>query len=71
MCKYETPRGTKMIMDVPPLARLHRGDPNKPLFITEGARKADSITSRGYCCIALLGVWNWRGTNDHGGKTVL
>ena len=23
------------------------------------------------CCIALLGVWNWRGTNDKGGKTAL
>jgi hypothetical protein len=23
------------------------------------------------CAIALLGVWNWRGTNDHGGKALL
>jgi hypothetical protein len=41
------------------------------LFITEGARKADAAAARGLCCIALLGVWNWRGTNAKGGTTVL
>src|SRR5262249_49947749 len=47
------------------------GDPKRPLFITEGARKADSAVSRGLCCVELFGVWNWRGTNDDGGKTAL
>ena len=27
--------------------------------------------SKGLCCIALLGVWSWRETNEHGGKTAL
>jgi hypothetical protein len=46
-------------------------DPRIPLFITEGCKKADSAASCDLCCIALLGVWNWRGTNNAGGKTAL
>lgn len=69
--KYETPAGTKMALDVPPAVRDQLGDPAIPLYITEGARKADAAVSAGLCCIALLGVWNWRGTNDRGGKMAL
>ncbi|MBW3637598.1 MAG: DUF3854 domain-containing protein, partial [Armatimonadetes bacterium] len=42
-----------------------------PLLITEGVKKADAAISQGACCLAVLGVWNWRGTNEHGGKTTL
>jgi len=38
-----------------------------PLFITEGIPKGDAAVTIGLCCIALLGVWNFRGTNDAGG----
>ncbi len=69
--KYETPSGTRMSLDVPPGIRSKLGDPTVPLFITEGARKADAAVSHGLCCIALLGVWNWRGTNEWGGQTAL
>jgi hypothetical protein len=69
--KYETPSGSRMALDVPPPVRIWLSDPTRPLVITEGARKADAAVSKGLCCIALLGVWNWRGTNDEGGKTVL
>ncbi|MDP9373756.1 MAG: DUF3854 domain-containing protein, partial [Chloroflexota bacterium] len=69
--KYETPAGTRMVLDVPPHARPWLGHPSRPLFVTEGARKADAAVSQGLCCVALLGVWNWRGTNEHGGKTAL
>ena len=34
-------------------------------------RKADALVSIGLCCVALLGVWNFRGTNDAGGKVAL
>src|SRR5439155_22401375 len=40
-------------------------------FITEGARKADAAASHKRCCIALLGVWSWRGTNEWGGTAAL
>jgi hypothetical protein len=69
--KYETPTRTQMVLDVPLLVRHDMGNPAVPLFITEGVRKADAAVSAGLCCIALLGVWNWRGTNEFGGKTVL
>ncbi len=69
--KYETPKGAFMKIDVPPRCHPAIGDPNIDLFITEGVRKADSAASQGLCCVALLGVWNWRGKNNHGGTTAL
>ena len=48
--KYETPSGARMALDVPPAARKHLGNPDRPLFITEGIRKADSAVSHGICC---------------------
>ncbi len=69
--KYETPGGSRMVIDVPLRARALVGDPSILLFITEGIRKADAGVSAGLCTIGLLGVWNWRGTNDEGGKAAL
>lgn len=69
--KYETVAGARMALDVHPHARDQLGDPAIPLWITEGIRKGDAAVSAGLCCIALLGVWNWRGTNALGGKVAL
>jgi hypothetical protein len=69
--KYETLVGSRMTIDVPPSIRHQLGDPSIPLWITEGIRKADAAVSAGLCCIGLLGVWNWRGRNEHGGKVAL
>jgi hypothetical protein len=69
--KYETPSGTRMVLDVHPFAREKLGNPSIPLFITEGLKKSDALVSRGLCAVTLLGVWSWRGTNEHGGKTAL
>src|SRR5215218_2911541 len=69
--KYETPSGSRMTIDVHPYMCDKLGDPSVPLWITEGIKKGDSLTSRGSCTVTLLGVWNWRGTNEHGGKTAL
>ena len=71
LVKYETPGGTRMTIDVPPRIRDQLADPKVPLWVTEGIRKADAAVSAGLCCIALLGVWNWCGTNTLGGKTAL
>jgi len=60
LIKYETPAGTRLALDVPPVVRPLLGDPSRPLLVTEGARKADSAVSRGLCCVALLGVDSWR-----------
>ena len=69
--KYETPFKTRMVLDVHPANREGLGDPAIPLWITEGIRKGDAATTAGLCAIALQGVWNWRGSNDKGGKTAL
>ena len=69
--KYETPHGSRMVLDIPPSALPRLPDPAVPLFVTEAVRKADAAASLGLCCIAVIGVWNWRGTNEFGGKTAL
>lgn len=69
--KYETPGGSRLVIDVPPRVRSQLGDPKVPLWVTEGARKADAAVSAGLCCVALAGVDAWQGTNSSGGKTAL
>ncbi|MCA9420452.1 MAG: DUF3854 domain-containing protein [Nitrospira sp.] len=69
--KYEFPRGSRMALDVPPTVRAMLGDPSLPLWVTEGAKKGDALASQGCCVVSLIGVWNWRGTNENGGKTAL
>jgi hypothetical protein len=69
--KYETPKGSRMILDIHPTVRPLLRDPSVPLFVTEGIKKGDALASRGLCAVALLGVWNWRGMNEVGGKTAL
>ena len=69
--KYETPTGAAMALDVHPFCRESLADPGVPLFVTEGIKKGDALVSRSLYTVALIGVWNWRGTNEHGGKTAL
>ena len=69
--KYETPAGSHMSLDVHPLAKGRAADPKTPLWITEGVKKGDALVTHGLCAVALIGVWNFRGTNDKGGKTAL
>ncbi|MGH3403798.1 MAG: DUF3854 domain-containing protein, partial [Streptosporangiaceae bacterium] len=69
--KYETPGGSRLVLDVPPRIKSQLDDPSIPLWITEGARKADAAVSAGVACISLSGVDAWQGTNSRGGKTAL
>lgn len=57
--KYELPRGSQAIIDVPPLVRSKLADPTAPLFVTEGPLKADAAASCNLVCVALLGVWSY------------
>ncbi|MGI8514507.1 MAG: phage/plasmid primase, P4 family [Acidimicrobiia bacterium] len=59
--KYETKANSNVVLDAPPRVRPHLADPDRPLIITEGPIKADSATSHDLDCIALLGVWSWKG----------
>jgi hypothetical protein len=58
--KYASPKGHTNRLDVHPRNRDKIADPTVGLWITEGIKKADSLTSRGLCVIALTGVFNWR-----------
>jgi Protein of unknown function (DUF3631)/Domain of unknown function (DUF3854) len=57
--KYESPAGIVPTLDVPPRCRDRLHSPHSPLWISEGARKADAATSAGLCCVSLPGVWSW------------
>lgn len=57
--KYEQPAGRPITLDVHP-ANLDRvKDADEPLWVTEGEKKADSLTSQGLCTVALFGVECW------------
>src|SRR5262249_36527028 len=65
--KYEAAAGSKLCVDTPlRLTAPASGglppikDPDVALFVTEGARKADSAVSIGLCCVSLNGVYGWR-----------
>ncbi len=63
--KYMSPKGSTPIADVHPrmLDRVRRG--SEDIFITEGAKTADSMTSRDLPTIMLAGVWNWKVKDTH------
>jgi putative DNA primase/helicase len=69
--KYVSPSGQSNYIDVPPGAARMLDDPKAPLFITEGAKKADCGVLAGLCCVSINGVWGWRGTNKSEGNTAL
>ena len=71
VAKYETKFGQHALLDVPCRVRPLLGDPAVPLLVTEGPLKADAAASAGLACVALLGVWSWRGRNDQDGLVVL
>lgn len=58
--RYASPKGQTNRLDVHPRNASKLTDPKVPLWITEGVKKADSLTSRGQCAIAITGVFNWR-----------
>jgi len=67
--RYESPTGAHAMVDVPPRAAPMLSDPQIPLLITEGAKKADAAASLGLCCVNVTGVWSWRGSNGLAGST--
>jgi putative DNA primase/helicase len=70
--KYETIPGHPVCIDAPRRVHQYLGNPEVPLWITEGAKKVDAALSLGInAVIGLQGVYGWRGTNGDGGKTAL
>lgn len=64
--KYESPKGGTNLIDIPPSVRPLLADSNAPLWVTEGVKKADCAAAHGLACVALAGVWSWRGKVDGG-----
>jgi hypothetical protein len=69
--KYESPKGSANRLDCSPRCQKVLGDPKVPLWVTEGSKKADALTSKGACAISLSGVWGFKGKNELGGITLL
>lgn len=67
LMKYAAQKGRASVIDVHPRWSIGGAeiippirDITVPLWITEGVKKADALTSQGVCTIALSGVYNWR-----------
>ena len=58
--KYVMPVGKPPVLDVHPFNRDRIIDPTDTLWITEGVKKGDALTTAGACVVALSGVYNWR-----------
>ena len=57
--KYLTPTGAGNRPYFSPLLPKGYLEGTKPLLITEGEKKADSLTAHGFPCVGLTGVWGW------------
>lgn len=61
--KYEYPRGEKNVFDCLPVYSMALRNPDIPLWLTEGAKKADALASvagKEIVPINENGVWGWR-----------
>ncbi len=58
--KYANPSGKANVIDVHPRNIERVRDPTTRLWITEGTKKGDALTSYGECAVSCSGVFNWR-----------
>jgi len=58
--KYASRRNSPNVLDVHPRNLERVRDARNQLWITEGIKKGDALTSRGLCVVTLTGVFNWR-----------
>src|SRR5829696_7199679 len=57
--KYETPIGSRITLDVNPLMLEEVKGGDGDLWVTEGPKKVDALTSRGEPTLGIIGVWNF------------
>jgi len=69
--KYENPLNSSVRLDVPPRCRPQLGNPQVPVWFTEGVKKVDALATQGACAVGLTGVWAFKGRNPLGGTTIL
>lgn len=58
--KYEQPAGVGLRLDVPPRCLVGLRDVERPLWWTEGSKKADALASCGAVAVSTPGVDGWR-----------
>ena len=58
--KYERPTGVPQVPDVLPRYRASLTDPDVPIWITEGVKKADALADLGLLAVCLPGVYGFR-----------
>ena len=58
--KYLQRKGTGNHLYITPLAASILSDPTKPLYFTEGEKKALKACQEGLPCVAVGGLWNWK-----------
>jgi len=58
--KYESPKGSHNVIDVPEYTRSVLADTSVPLWFTEGMKKTDALVSQGRAALGLTGVFNWK-----------
>ncbi|MFW5471061.1 phage/plasmid primase, P4 family [Knoellia sp. CPCC 206435] len=61
--KYESPPNRPLVLDVHPFNTAKIADPTVPLWVTEGVKKGDALTTAGECALSLSGVFAWRRTH--------
>jgi Domain of unknown function (DUF3854) len=57
--KYETAAGSTITLDVNPLMLEEVRGGDGDLWVTEGPKKVDALTSRGEPTVGIIGVWNF------------
>jgi hypothetical protein len=69
--KYEAPKGSGNRLYIPPGTVAKLADPDVPLLLTEGEKKALAADQAGYACLSVPGVWSWqKGRPRTNGKPV-
>lgn len=70
--KYYKVRGDRNYLYVPKiLTKEDFQDVSKPIFITEGEKKAICGASHGYIVVSVGGVWSWKTKNKDGDSITL
>jgi len=64
--KYLSPKGTGNFLYFPPGCGEKLKDPREVLYITEGELKSLTGWQYGLLCVAVPGVWSWRGKGTNG-----
>ena len=69
--KYETPYQQRNGLDIPPGKERPDRRPERAAMGDRGGEEGRLRRALQMCVVAVSGVWNWRGTNDMGGKTAV